>query len=83
MNIFDIVLLMVLVVAFVAGWRQGLVAQLFSFGGLIVGVLLASAFGPQIGGCLIPDRNVLNASCQRQDVVTASSPAVVRELLGN
>lgn len=52
MNIFDIITIVVLVVALVAGWRKGFVSQLLSLVGIVGGIALAIAFGEQVGELL-------------------------------
>ncbi len=52
MNIFDIITLLVLVWAIVSGWRSGFAAQLLSFAGIIIGLILAVRFGAQVGSWL-------------------------------
>lgn len=52
MNIFDIITLIVLVWAVVSGWRSGFAAQLLSFAGIVIGLILAVRFGAQVGSWL-------------------------------
>ena len=49
MNFFDIITLLALVWAVVAGWRSGFVSQLLSLLGVVVGVALALRFGASVG----------------------------------
>lgn len=52
MNIFDIVTIIVLVLAAVAGARKGFITQLFSLLSIVGGWLVASAYGPSVGQSL-------------------------------
>ena len=49
MNFLDILTLVALLWAVIAGWRSGFVAQLLSFAGIVVGVVLAARFGSDVG----------------------------------
>lgn len=52
MNIFDIITIIVIVVALVLGWKNGFVSQLFSIAGIVGGLVLALLYGEQVGGFL-------------------------------
>ena len=52
MNIFDIIAIIILVLAVFAGYRKGFISQLFSFAGVVGGILLAIAFGADVGAFL-------------------------------
>ena len=52
MNIFDIVTIIVLVLAAIAGARKGFITQLFSLLSIVGGWLIASAYGPSVGQAL-------------------------------
>lgn len=50
MNALDAILLVVLVVGTLTGYRRGLILQLASYGGLLLGLLLGSALAPLVAG---------------------------------
>lgn len=52
MNIFDIITIIVLVLAAIAGARKGFITQLFSLLSIVGGILVASAYGPSVGEAL-------------------------------
>ena len=52
MNIFDIITLIIIVVAIFNGWRKGFISQLCSLGGIIGGIALAIAFGGTVGALI-------------------------------
>lgn len=52
MNIFDIITIIVLILAAIAGARKGFITQLFSLLSIVGGILIASAYGPSIGEAL-------------------------------
>lgn len=49
MNAFDIITIIVLLGAVFNGWRNGFIIQCFSLAGIVVGIILASRFGTQVG----------------------------------
>ncbi len=49
MNILDIIIVVILLIAAITGWRSGLTQQLFSIAGLIVGLILANRYGVWAG----------------------------------
>ena len=50
MNALDLVLLLVLVVAGLSGYHRGLVLQLFTYGGLLVGLAAGAVLAPRLAG---------------------------------
>ncbi|MBR5455112.1 MAG: CvpA family protein [Rikenellaceae bacterium] len=52
MGIFDILVLIVALVALVNGWRKGLIIQVCSIAAIVGGVWIASAFGAEVGALL-------------------------------
>lgn len=52
MNFFDILTLIALAWALVSGWRSGLISQLLSLGGVILGIILAIGYGAEVGSML-------------------------------
>jgi membrane protein required for colicin V production len=52
MNIFDIITIIVLLLAAIAGARKGFISQLFSLLSIVGGVILASAYGASVGQML-------------------------------
>ena len=52
MNIFDIITIIVLILAAIAGARKGFITQLFSLLSIVGGILIASAYGPSVGEAL-------------------------------
>ena len=52
MGIFDILVLIVALVALVNGWRKGLVVQACSIAAVVCGVWLAASFGAEVGAFL-------------------------------
>lgn len=52
MNIFDIITIIIIVVALFLGWKNGLVSQLFSIAGVVGGIVLALLYGEQVGAFL-------------------------------
>ena len=52
MNIFDIITIIVLLLGVFFGWRSGLISQLGSLAGVIIGVALAIAWGESVGAML-------------------------------
>lgn len=52
MNIFDIITIIVLILAAIAGARKGFIVQLFSLLSIVGGILIASAYGPSAGEAL-------------------------------
>ena len=52
MNFFDILTLIALAWAVVTGWRSGLISQLLSLGGVILGIVLAIGYGAEVGAML-------------------------------
>lgn len=50
MNALDLVLLLVLVVAGFSGYRRGLVLQVFTYGGLLVGLAAGAVLAPRLAG---------------------------------
>jgi uncharacterized membrane protein required for colicin V production len=51
-NVLDAVLVLLLVVAALRGWRQGAVSQLAAFGGLALGLLVGVWAAPLVAGLL-------------------------------
>ncbi|MFR9669240.1 MAG: CvpA family protein [Rikenellaceae bacterium] len=49
MSILDIIVVVILVIAAIMGWRSGLTKQLFSLAGIILGIILANRLGFMIG----------------------------------
>lgn len=49
MNIFDIITIIILLFAIFNGWRKGFISQLFSLAGIVGGIVLAIAFGEEVG----------------------------------
>lgn len=58
MNVIDLIVCLVLVVAVWSGWRQGFIVQVCSLTALVAGIWLASRFGPMVGGWLHLDEEV-------------------------
>ena len=52
MNTLDIILLVLLLIAAVAGWRKGIIVQACGIAGLVLGILFAMRFSRTIGGWL-------------------------------
>lgn len=52
MNIFDIITIIVVVVALFFGWRNGFVSQLFSIAGVVGGIVVALLYDQQVGELL-------------------------------
>ena len=52
MNIFDIITIIILILAALAGWRKGFTTQLLSLLSIVGGILLASAYGAEVGAAL-------------------------------
>ena len=52
MNFFDILTIVALVWAIVSGWRSGLISQILSLGGVILGIILALGYGAAVGEML-------------------------------
>lgn len=52
MNTLDIILLVLLLIAAVAGWRKGIIVQACGIAGLVLGILFAMRFSRRIGGWL-------------------------------
>lgn len=50
MNILDIILIIILVVTGVSGFRKGLISQAFGIGGLLLGIWLGYRFSARIAG---------------------------------
>ena len=50
LNALDLLLLVVLVIAGSSGYRRGLALQAFSFGGLLVGLVVGALFAPAVAG---------------------------------
>ena len=49
MNTLDIILLVLLLIAAVAGWRKGIIVQACGIAGLVLGILFAMRFSRTIG----------------------------------
>lgn len=49
MNVIDLIVCLVLVLAVWNGWRQGFIVQICSLAGIAVGIWLASRFGGEVG----------------------------------
>lgn len=49
MNVLDIILVILLVIAAVSGWRQGIIVQACGIAGLVLGILFAMRFSRRIG----------------------------------
>ena len=49
MNAFDVILVLIVVVSTIAGLAKGLVREVFSLAGVLLGILLALIFGPGLG----------------------------------
>ena len=52
MNFFDILTIIALIWAVVSGWRSGLISQILSLGGVILGIVLAVSYGTAVGEML-------------------------------
>lgn len=52
MNFFDILTIVALVWAIVSGWRSGLVSQILSLGGIVLGIILSIIYGAAVGEML-------------------------------
>ncbi len=48
MNLVDLLVVIVVAVAALAGWRRGLVAQLVSFSGVLIGAIVGARVGPML-----------------------------------
>ncbi|MBQ5844318.1 MAG: CvpA family protein [Alistipes sp.] len=49
MNVFDIITIIVLIIAIFSGWKNGFTSQLLSLAGIMGGIALAIAFGEEVG----------------------------------
>lgn len=49
MNVIDLIVCLVLVLALWNGWRQGFIVQICSLAGIALGIWLASRFGGEVG----------------------------------
>lgn len=58
MNIIDLIVCLVLVLAVWSGWRQGFIMQIFSLAGLVAGIWLAAHYGETVGGWLRLDEDI-------------------------
>ena len=52
MNFFDILTIIALSWAVVSGWRSGLISQILSLGGVVLGIVLAVGYGAAVGEML-------------------------------
>jgi uncharacterized membrane protein required for colicin V production len=53
-NLLDCVILLVIVLSAVAGWRSGILRAAFSFAGMLVGIAISSAHYQRLAGELAP-----------------------------
>lgn len=49
MNVLDIILIILLIIAAVSGWRKGIIVQACGIAGLVLGILFAMRFSRRIG----------------------------------
>ncbi|MEG0788564.1 MAG: CvpA family protein [Alistipes sp.] len=61
MNIIDLLICLVLVLAVWNGWRQGFIVQVCTLAGILAGIWLASRFGATVGGWLQLDESLAAA----------------------
>lgn len=61
MNVIDLIVVLVLIVAVWNGWRQGFVVQVCSLAGLVAGIWLAAQYGAKVGGWLGLDAQIASA----------------------
>lgn len=57
-NILDLILLVLLILAAVRGWRQGAASQVFAFGGAALGLFGGGLLAPSLAGSLIDQPGV-------------------------
>ncbi len=82
MNFFDIITLVALVWAVVAGWRSGFVSQLLSLVGVVLGAVISVKYGAVIGSMLgIDARFAMAAGFLIAFVATLIVVTVVAKLL--
>lgn len=83
MNIFDIITLIIIVLAIFNGWRKGFISQLCSLAGIIGGIALAIAFGSTVGDMLGIDAAYSKpVGFVVTFIVTGIAMALVAKLLG-
>lgn len=83
MNIFDIITLIIIVLAIFNGWRKGFISQLCSLAGIIGGIALAIAFGGTVGDMLGIDAAYSKpVGFVVTFIVTGIAMALVAKLLG-
>lgn len=58
MNTIDLIIGLILLVAVWGGWRQGFIVQVCSLAGIVIGIWIASRYGPQVGEWLRLDEQV-------------------------
>ncbi|CAN5562059.1 MarP family serine protease [soil metagenome] len=58
LNVIDIVVVALLIVAAFRGWRQGALIKVSAFGGAVAGLLIGGAFGPTVADRLIDQAGI-------------------------
>ncbi len=82
MNILDIIIITVLLLAAFTGWRSGLTRQILSFVGVLIGIILANKYGVAVGSALgLEDQVALFAGFALVLIATIILSALLGRLL--